>query len=807
MQQTDWTRSERIFRAWMLISAWMYGLGVLLFLVAGAHIPHIVNLISAKICSLPLYPLPSNQADAAFWRVLGVSMMAMITWIAAAAYRDPRANARLVPILLLSKFCSTALYFVLFCRHGYLAYIVGAVTDGPIFVATAALWCAAALETGGFRLSAIPVIPAKAKIQNTGNSAAPSEACPQISPFSRGEEAILAAAGQALMPQGGVYPLGYEDLQEPSLADARRMCAAVVPPFLFLIRTTLHILDAAPFVLTFRFRTFRRLAPEERARFLESIENSKFMLPRMIAMLVKMFVIVPLFNQPEAAESIGYRDPGRRPQPTLQTLPTLPTLQTPFRAKAVVIGTGAGGAVAAAMLAEAGIDTIIVEAGARYTPEEHGDVLGGLSRMYLNGAMTLTLGSPPIPVPLGQAVGGSTIINSSTCFRPPEDRIISWGGPSRAELEPFCAEVERRINAHAVGADLMGGNWRVMKRGCDALGIEIKPLVHNVRDCKGLGRCQYGCTEGAKQSMDRTFIPSALAAGARLLSEHRVESVIMENGKAVGVAGTAPGGPFEVRADTVVLAMGALTTPAFLLRAGLANASGRVGRGLHIHPAARVVAEFNETIDGFKGIPQGPFIDHWASRGIMIEGIFMPPGILMASLPGAGDAFKTLTAAYRRLAAFGVMVADTASGRVRPGRFGAPFLAYYQMNQADAESIRFGIARIAEIFFSAGARRVFTSVAPMPCLENQHDLASFETHAIRPKDFVEIFGFHPLGTCPMGAAPRRSVVDFNLQTHDVPGLYIMDGSVIPGSLGVNPQVTIMTLAMRAATTLAKKLNS
>src|ERR1017187_3009999 len=181
--------------------------------------------------------------------------------------------------------------------------------------------------------------------------------------------------------------------------------------------------------------------------------------------------------------------------------------------------------------------------------------------MYVNAGMSVALGWPPIPIPLGCVLGGTTAINSSTCFRPPREKVAAWGGPAYEALEPFMAKVEKRINAAPADVESLGGNWRVMKRGCDALGLEIKPLVHNLLGCRGRGRCQFGCPTGAKLSTDRTFIPDALAAGARLLTGHRVERVLMKAGRAVGVGGVSAQGRFAIQADAVVLAMGALAGP------------------------------------------------------------------------------------------------------------------------------------------------------------------------------------------------------------------------------------------------------
>ena len=476
------------------------------------------------------------------------------------------------------------------------------------------------------------------------------------------------------------------------------------------------------------------------------------------------------------------------------------------RAKALVVGTGAGGAVAATMLAEAGVDTLIIEEGKYYKPGDHGSVFDGWVRLYQSGGSTITIGKPPISVTLGRAVGGTTAVNSSTCFRPPPEKVASWKGPDYSEFEPFVEEVERRINAVVLDEELLGGNYRVLKRGCDALDVDIRPLKHNVKNCKMRGRCQFGCPEGAKQSTDISFIPRALECGATLLTEHYVDRVLMGNSRIQGVAGKclADGSRFEARADIVVLAMGALTGPAFLLKNKLANSSRRVGCGLQIHPACRAAAQFDEIVDGHVALPQGAYIDKWKDRGVMLEGIFIHPGLFFPLLPGVGPEFKELVGNYRRMSAFGAFVDDTSVGRVLPGRFGMRFNAFYQMNQADAEGLRFGLARIAEIYLAAGARRVFSACSLLPVIENHDDLRKFESLPVRPKH-LELGAFHPLGTCPMGADPRQSVVDFDLRSHDVENLYLMDGSVIPGSLGVNPQVTIMTVVMRAAQRLAEKL--
>ena len=310
-----------------------------------------------------------------------------------------------------------------------------------------------------------------------------------------------------------------------------------------------------------------------------------------------------------------------------------------------VVGSGAGGAVAAAALAETDNQVVLLEEGKAYGTEDHGSVMDGFVRMYREAGATLLLGRPPMTLPLGCAVGGTTAINSSTCFRPPRNKVDSWQGLSYEELEPFMDEVETRINAHVVSEDLLGGNWTVMKRGCDALGIPIRPLSHNLKDCQKSGRCQFGCPVGAKQSMEFTYAPDAAARGCRLLAQHRVEGMELRQNRVVSLRGTCPQGSFRVRAGVFVLSMGALPSPAFLLKHKLGRRLPRLGKGLQVHPATRVVALTDETVDAHLGLPQGAYIDHWASQGVKLEGIFLHPGFLYPMLPGCGYDFKELIAA------------------------------------------------------------------------------------------------------------------------------------------------------------------
>ena len=271
------TSEERVFRAWMFISIGLYGIAGVFFLFWGDWLPRWINAFSARFVNLPLYP----DSEGAFWRVLGVSMMAMITWIALAVYRDLHANGPLVSVLLLSKCCSTGLYAVFFIRRHELVYLVGALTDGPLFLITWALWYAAR----------------------------PGARC-----LDRKEEQILLALGSAMLPRGGAFPEGYGDVEEACLADLRRIVSTQDVTTRLLTRVALRTLDLLPILLTLRLHTLRGVPLEERSRLLTQLETHWFAPFRLLLVALKACVVFPFFNQPSVARAIGY-DPEARVRP------------------------------------------------------------------------------------------------------------------------------------------------------------------------------------------------------------------------------------------------------------------------------------------------------------------------------------------------------------------------------------------------------------------------------------------------------------------------------------------------------------
>jgi len=481
-----------------------------------------------------------------------------------------------------------------------------------------------------------------------------------------------------------------------------------------------------------------------------------------------------------------------------------------------IIGSGAGGAVTASELARAGRSVVVIEEGGYFQKEDFQgrDLAWAFRTMYRRAGGTTTLGKPPVVLPMGKTVGGSTTINSGTCFPTPPRVLKEWewcfgvqdAGPER--MAPYFDLVEEILEVQPVPEEILGENAKKIRDGAEILGLSHGPLRRNANNlCAGCGVCCFGCPSDGKRPMHLNYIPRAVEAGADIYQRCKARELIVQGRRVSGVRGqftisnnreVKP--TLQVMAKVVVLSAGAVHSPAFLLKQKIANSSGQVGRNLTIHPASRVGAMFDEPIFGWKGVPQGYYVDEYAGEGIMLEGAHGPPALMAASIPGVGKVFKKRVSDSSYYADFGVMVSDTTTGRVTPGPRGEPIM-WYNMSKEDARRAVKGMALTAAIFLAAGAKTTYPALWKYPEIRNAREVLRLRETKIRPVD-LQLGAFHPLGTCRMSEAPSRGVVNSYLKCHDLDNLYVVDGSPFPSSLGVNPQETIMAFAHRSAEHIA-----
>ncbi len=478
----------------------------------------------------------------------------------------------------------------------------------------------------------------------------------------------------------------------------------------------------------------------------------------------------------------------------------------------VVMGTGAGGAVVGKELAEQGLAVVFLEEGELHRRDAfNGSVLNAKRRFYRDHASISALGNALIPTFMGRLVGGSTAINTATCFRAPEWILDEWCSELHTDVfaptsfTRHFERVEQNLWVEPVKPELLGGLARVVARGCDALGWHHAPILRNAPDCDAQGVCDFGCPSGARRSMDVSYLPSALNRGAVLFTGMRGHRVLTEGGRAVGLEAhsTTSNRRLRIRARAVVLAGGAVPTPLFLLGQGICNGSDQVGRNLSLHPACSLSARFDESIAGHTAIPQTYYCGQFLPEGLLLSGASAPLSVAPLMVPFVGRELMSAMADVDQLASLGVMIKDQTRGRVRRLASGDPWLTYF-LTPGEVELLQRGLGRVAELFFAAGAREAYPMLSNRVVLKPADGVERLRKMRINPWDFV-LTSFHPLGTCRMGHDPATSVIGFDHQTHEIPGLYIVDGSAVPGPPSVNPQLTVMAFADRAAEQIAARL--
>src|SRR5438128_2002187 len=464
--------------------------------------------------------------------------------------------------------------------------------------------------------------------------------------------ATLAALADSLLPHGGALEPGASDVNVAGQLDSYLdRCAPGTRRTVNFMLTAFNLSSIA----SRHVRTFRMLGPAGREAYLAECEKSRIRQRREALVALKSLILMFFCSDDRIKPLIGYdgqpykkveRDPGIVPLEVTQ-----PDNGFFEATDVVVVGSGAGGAVAAKELAEAGLKVIVLEEGEHFDRRDFaGSPPERLRRFYRGNGLTFTIGVPTISLPIGRGVGGSTLINSGTCFRPPDFVMEAWGMDT-AEFEPLFAEIEATLNVEPVAGDIMGANGEVMDRGRRELGYSGGPIRRNARGCHGSGVCAFGCPLDAKLGMHVTYLPLAARAGARIVSGCRVDGLVIENGRAVGVRGSIVDpetgaiqrdARFEVSARCVVLAAGAIYTPTMLQRQRLANSSGQVVRNLRIHPGCGVLAMFDHDLHAWKGVMQSYYVDEKLRDGILVEATYPPPGVgySAGSVGGKGSDLK-----------------------------------------------------------------------------------------------------------------------------------------------------------------------
>jgi choline dehydrogenase-like flavoprotein len=477
-------------------------------------------------------------------------------------------------------------------------------------------------------------------------------------------------------------------------------------------------------------------------------------------------------------------------------------------ADAVVVGTGAGGAVAAANLAAAGFKVVVLEAGPPVGPGEMTrDAPRFLARYFWEGGLRMMHGSAPVPAMQGRCVGGSTISNSAIMYQLPawiRQEWIEKDGLKELADASFDRAFERIMTGTSTAPTPMeaqGPRNLILRDALEKVGIPSNPLPRAVKGCKGCADCLVGCACGAKQSMDRTYIPQAMRDGAEVYPYSHAERILWEGTRAVGVTGRVvdPKGfrtvaRFTVRAPRVVLAAGATHTPVILQQSGVRH-RGRVGATLKAHVAGGVVGIMDRPMHPWVGATQGWGAISKEVKGLKYESLWADPSVMLVKWGGMGPALMQRLPEIAHATVGAVVYRGECTGRVRARWNGSPALSLW-VPKHEAQVVFRAMKQMADGLLRSGARYVFAGNAPgllpeeMRTEKDTEALLSTRLTAAH----LPMTGNHIFCSVRMGADDRDRAVDGQGRVRGVDGVWVADASLFPSPSAVNPQATIMALS-------------
>ena len=655
---------------------------------------------------------------------------------------------------------------------------------------------------------------------------------PSLHSWSDADLTTLAQLAETFVRGGSVRRAGLA---------AEGLAKAADPAQVRQLRLVLRLVQSrlVNVALTGRPTAFRDLSPVDRERYLLGWASSRVPLRRSAFQAFRKLLTFLAYADPGQNGStnplhgaIGYRP--ERPPVTASVTTVRPFALDPgvepatLEADVVVVGSGAGGGVIAAELTRAGRSVVVLEAGP-FVDEATmpTDELDAYDRLYLDHGL-LTTWDGSVTMLAGTTVGGGTVVNWMTSIPAPVDVRAEWAarhgidGIDGAEFDADVVAIEAELGV--TESTVIPPKDQVILRGAAALGWEAAPTRRNAADCGDCGSCPFGCPRGAKQSGIRVHLAAAHAGGARIVERARVTRVLIEAGRAIGVEATVDGRRLIVRAPQVVIAAGALRTPALLLTSGLDHRA--IGRHLRLHPVPVVAGLFDDPIDMWLGTMQAArslqFGSGTAGRnGYAIESAPGHPGLIALALPWQGtDAHADLLRRIRHVSPLIAITRDGGEGRVGLTKAGGVRIDY-RLDATGIATLRHALVSMAGMLRAAGARSMLAAGTPprwhgrdgFDHGQEERSFAAFED-ALRDFNFGpnrgSIFSAHQMGSVRMGARASDHACDpqgrvrMGARPGDgaIGGLYVGDGSLFPTAIGVNPMITIMALARRVARTVA-----
>jgi choline dehydrogenase-like flavoprotein len=585
--------------------------------------------------------------------------------------------------------------------------------------------------------------------------------------------------------------------------------------------------------LRFLKPTFPRMNREQRREFVEKrfIRDITFRRIRIGRNLIQaMFRLssqmayLGYYGDPRTFDSVGYKpftERERFPQELKEVPKSLPRLECvehadlsgdTVEADALVVGSGAAGAIVAYRLAEAGRRVLVLERGLHLHPSEfEEDEVKQISSLYADGALQLTRDFG-FQVLQGMCVGGSTVVNNAVCFDLPDHVRDDWNGPKHeagldgARLAESFANVRRWLGvAKPPSPHLQQGAYKFVD-GVKALelGDEVDVVATNISNCPGSGYCNIGCPYGKKLSMLDKVLPEGQerfgAERLRILPECRAERIETRNGRAEAVlARLSDGRRLRVKANTVVVSGGAIASSWLLMESGIAKS--RAGRGVCFNMGSPITADFDDLLDSFDGVQISHYLQPEAGSGFVMESWFNPVVSQALNMPGWLDDHRRNMDRFRHLTAAGVLVGTKGTGRLRRALTGGVDIDYTPARE-DVRTLVDALKLLCRIYLAAGARRVMPSTFRFHAFTDESQVDQLDEY-VKNTRHLSIGSGHPQGGNALSGDPGKGVVDPTFRVHGFENLFVCDASVFPTATTVNPQLTVMALAEYAAPGMAE----
>lgn len=486
----------------------------------------------------------------------------------------------------------------------------------------------------------------------------------------------------------------------------------------------------------------------------------------------------------------------------------------------VIVGSGAGGGTIArelSPLCRDGVRIAVLECGPRLKEDEYtGRELEMAERLYFESGGVLTK-DRSVTLAFGRAYGGSTVVYTGTSLALARETFDRWAVPGLDydDLLNRSRKYFAENTVHLLPPEAINDNNRLFAEACRALGYRVEQFPINVNGCRGSGLCNLGCPNGAKMGTHRVQLPEAERNGVTVITNCTVGRVAdravyarVEPSRVGHPPAWAPG-DYRIAAKAVILAAGAVNSPAILLRSGFGRALPALGRYFTCHPALILVAQHPRPITNYFGHPKSYYCDEFAGPdGFLLETCMYFPFTTAKSLAGFGSDAEALMSGMDRLQMILVLAIDPAraDNRITLGADGTPIVDY-RLTDGVTRALVMAMRTSARIFFASGAARVHAPAGRTFFIEADErdridELVPFE--GFKPGK-VSVSSAHLMGGCRMGADVTESVTNSWGQVHGIPWLFVADASLFPKAAEINPYITIMALADRVAEGVRSRL--